>query len=127
MTIFQEFRNHNFDSDSQYQNFILKSDANDSSVVNDSLETRHSYWNKNFQPFDLDEYKEWLSRLDSAELDSKIDILNINEKTFSFQEIMDLVQKGEPVPGIRIIPDIVHSKQEASKSSLEPIKKPWEK
>ena len=43
----------------------------------------------------------------------------------SFQEIMEMVQKGIPVPGIKIIPDRLHHLP-LSQPSMAPRKKPWE-
>ncbi|KAI9840508.1 MAG: hypothetical protein M1837_001568 [Sclerophora amabilis] len=43
----------------------------------------------------------------------------------SFAHIVDLITKGEPVPGIREIPDVVWEGRE-SQSTTAPRKKPWE-
>ena len=47
------------------------------------------------------------------------------ERKLTFQEVMDLVMKGEPVPGVRKIPDQVHEGP-ASTPTLQPRRKPWE-
>ncbi|TGZ85115.1 hypothetical protein EX30DRAFT_368227 [Ascodesmis nigricans] len=43
----------------------------------------------------------------------------------SFQEIVDLITSGKPIPGIKEIPDIV-KEGEGSKSEREVRRKPWE-
>ena len=44
----------------------------------------------------------------------------------SFSHIVELITKGEPVPGVREIPDTV-LEGEASESRAETRRKPWEK
>ncbi|KAJ3120009.1 hypothetical protein HK100_000066 [Physocladia obscura] len=44
----------------------------------------------------------------------------------TFAEICALVAKGEPVPGIRLIPTTVHDKSLASISTAQRRPKPWE-
>ncbi|KAI8927417.1 hypothetical protein BC831DRAFT_510842 [Entophlyctis helioformis] len=44
--------------------------------------------------------------------------------SLSFQEIAERVSRGEPIPGIRSIPDTVHG--EGSVATLKPRRKPWE-
>ncbi|KAI9144243.1 hypothetical protein BKA69DRAFT_1122494 [Paraphysoderma sedebokerense] len=44
----------------------------------------------------------------------------------TFQEVIELVTAGKPVPGIRHIPNILNT-EEPSKSVLKPRPKPWEK
>jgi hypothetical protein len=147
--LFQEFRNYKFEDDLNYQNGIQKLNSKPdnsskdqvggcSKTIKDSLETRHFYWSKFFQSFDLNQYKEWISKLSKVEdveaacnntkaNSDDVEAAPAEEKSLSFQEIIEMVQKGESVPGIRMIPDVVHSQKEPSKSSLQPIKKPWEK
>ena len=131
---FIEFSEFNFEGDQRFQTGLKalhagSSRGDDRSTTEslDSLEARHFYWTKFYKSFDLAEYKEWLlasppkaSLLQSAPPVSA-------EKTLSFQEIMELVQKGEQVPGIKDIPDVVlELSTDAAKPKLEPIKKPWE-
>ncbi|KAI4228393.1 MAG: hypothetical protein L6R36_001676 [Xanthoria steineri] len=44
----------------------------------------------------------------------------------SFSQIVDLITKGEPIPGIREIPDTILVGQESSPATVK-RKKPWEK
>ncbi|KAJ3064219.1 hypothetical protein HDU99_004536 [Rhizoclosmatium hyalinum] len=44
----------------------------------------------------------------------------------SFAEICELVARGEPIPGIRLIPTTVHDRSLASVPQLAPRLKPWE-
>ena len=47
-------------------------------------------------------------------------------KPASFAEICELIQEGKPIPGIKDIPDTILEGQ-ASDSSVDGRKKPWEK
>ena len=44
----------------------------------------------------------------------------------SYQEIVDLIQSGEPVPGIKVIPQTVLAGQ-GTTATQERRRKPWEK
>jgi len=45
----------------------------------------------------------------------------------SFDEIVDLITTGKPVPGIRQIPDQLSTEIPSTSSTPTPPKKPWEK
>ena len=45
----------------------------------------------------------------------------------SFDEIVELISTGKPVPGIRQIPDQLNKDPPSTSSSPVPPKKPWEK
>jgi len=47
-------------------------------------------------------------------------------KAATFDEIVELIQSGKPIPGIRQIPDQLNSNT-PSTSSVQARKKPWEK
>jgi hypothetical protein len=44
----------------------------------------------------------------------------------SFQEIVQLIQNGEPIPGVREIPNVVLVGQDSG-PTVAPKRKPWEK
>ena len=48
-------------------------------------------------------------------------------KAPSFDEIVDLITMGKPVPGIRQIPDQLSTEIPSTSSTPTPPKKPWEK
>jgi hypothetical protein len=84
---------------------------------------------------DLETYKEWKA-LNAAIRDDKVNgyvtsgqiISNEPEPSlkFSYQEIVDMIQNGKPIPGIKNIPSTVLAGQgtTAAKSTR---RKPWEK
>ncbi|KAI9348918.1 hypothetical protein DFJ73DRAFT_934508 [Zopfochytrium polystomum] len=45
----------------------------------------------------------------------------------SFAEICAMVARGEPVPGVRTIPDTTYGMQMATSAQMQPRRKPWEK
>lgn len=49
-----------------------------------------------------------------------------NMQGSSYQKIVELIVSGQPVPGIKEIPDVVLGKEEASAHELKERKKPWE-
>ena len=49
------------------------------------------------------------------------------EKSASFDEIIQLITTGQPVPGIRQIPDQLSTEPPSTSTSPAPPKKPWEK
>jgi hypothetical protein len=44
----------------------------------------------------------------------------------SFDEIVELISAGKPIPGIRQIPDTLSTELPSISSSTVPPKKPWE-
>ncbi|KAJ3350293.1 hypothetical protein HDU91_006274 [Kappamyces sp. JEL0680] len=109
-SLFQAFDSHDFANDSKFQGGLTE-------TVADTLQLRHFYYSKFYQPFDLGAFLEWKEQKLAAEKKSQ---------SLSFAEVMDRVQKGLEIPGIRHIPDTLHRPEEASVSTLPPPKKPWE-
>ena len=102
--VFDQFESYNFEKDSRYQQG-LKSQS-----LKDSLQTRHFYFTKFYSQFDLQDF---ISHKQSCKL--------------SFKEVLERVQKGQPIPGIKHIPDTVYKEDvEIQKPCILPIKKPWE-
>jgi Family of unknown function (DUF5572) len=54
-------------------------------------------------------------------------IATTEEKGASFEEIIQLITTGQPVPGIRQIPDQLSTELPSASSIPVPPKKPWEK
>ena len=52
---------------------------------------------------------------------------SLDVKGPSFDEIVDLITTGKPVPGIRQIPDQLNTEIPSTSSTPTPPKKPWEK
>jgi len=49
----------------------------------------------------------------------------VETEKLDFNQVVEFVLQGKPLPGIKQIPSIVLSK--SSQPTLKPIKKPWEK
>lgn len=64
--------------------------------------------------FDLKRYRSWQQSHKET----------CNPDRLSFQQVMEMVSKGIPIPGIKKIPDITHGY--SSQPTMAPIKKPWE-
>jgi len=45
----------------------------------------------------------------------------------SFDEIVELITTGKPVPGVRTIPDLLNEEVPSVSANITPPKKPWEK
>lgn len=86
----------------------IKTDAS-----SNAIQRRHSI------TIDAERYRAWKEEQQSASMESR------PEYPKSFQEIMELLEKGIPVPGIKVIPDRLHD-QPPSQPSMAPRKKPWE-
>ncbi|KAJ3255240.1 hypothetical protein HK103_006374 [Boothiomyces macroporosus] len=100
--IFERFDSYDFDKDERFQ-------KGKASLAGDILQIKHFYYSKYFEKFDFQEYLDWKKP---------------KEQKLSFQDIMEKIQKGEEIPGIKQIPNTVH--ETSSSSNINPIKKPWE-
>jgi hypothetical protein len=54
-------------------------------------------------------------------------VTNEDYKSPSFDEIVELISSGKPVPGIRQIPEQLSTEPPSTSASPTPPKKPWEK
>ena len=76
-------------------------------------------------PTEPDLSKPWFEQLASAGLsednESKIEVSGP-----TFDEIVELISSGKPVPGIRQIPDMLSSESPSISTTKQPPKKPWE-
>lgn len=108
----QKFDQYPWDDDKDFQtglNQLLKSDTED--IEETILKAKaFFYYKKNGIHIDTEEYKQWKNK---------------NKK--SYNEIVDLILQGKPVPGIKTIPDTVLGDEASSISKAPQRKKPWEK
>lgn len=49
-----------------------------------------------------------------------------DDKGPSFDEVVELIQSGKPIPGIRQIPEQLNTETPSVSSSVTSPKKPWE-
>ncbi|ANZ74578.1 BA75_01130T0 [Komagataella pastoris] len=73
----------------------------------------------------LDDYQKW--EVQSTETRRLQEISSETAPHSSkYEDLVDLIVQGKPIPGIKNIPDMVHDSTNISQSSLELRKKPWE-
>jgi len=129
----------------------LSSDASEAQPL--IYKYKFFYFSKRVSPLDINVYEEWKTRETSQSSESALPnveqpertpdpsrpwfqqnpsreipaIEPSEEKTASFEEIIQLITTGQPVPGIRQIPDQLSTEPPSTSSSPAPPKKPWEK
>jgi hypothetical protein len=107
--IFKDFESFDFANNQQYLQGVKL-------LGMDTLETRHFYYCKHIQHFDLAQYLEFTK------------VVNLGEGTtlpkLSLDEIMNKIKNKEPIPGIKQIDSKTHGK--GTEPSLLPRKKPWQ-
>ncbi|KAJ1660632.1 hypothetical protein IWQ61_000459 [Dispira simplex] len=144
-TIFREFQDYDFDHDTEFQTgltrLITTTNLSATDYVDEAtlLKFKWYYFCRRFQPFSLDDYQKWVQRqtLPSTVNEAIISVKNDTPTTtdekkddtpthpLGFAELCQKILAGEPIPGIRVIPDTV-SQQPPSRSQMTPRKKPWE-
>ncbi|EGF83070.1 hypothetical protein BATDEDRAFT_85737 [Batrachochytrium dendrobatidis JAM81] len=151
--VFEQFLSYDFEKDERFTQGLQQAMGSVTTQVQDQMKLEQAkvfYFSKFIAPLDYAAYKKWQAatareaqtRLDSTlaqghlkqskeclveESDTTVDgetSHDLNETTLTFQEISERVARGEPIPGIRSIPDTVH--EHRSKPALLPLKKPWE-
>ncbi|KAI7903953.1 uncharacterized protein BX663DRAFT_505852 [Cokeromyces recurvatus] len=127
ITKFEAFDNYNFDKDEQFQLGIssLLNNKQDNEV---ELVERAKifYYTKFIENFDIEEYKTWKKGSQETMMKGK----DMNEKEnsatrFTFQEIVDMIEKGIEIPGIKQIPNVLNEGT-PSESKMLARPKPWE-
>lgn len=77
-------------------------------------------------PSDLS--RPWFEQIPSRHLpDDMASNADDESKGPSFDEIVELISNGKPVPGIRQIPDQLSTETPSISSDSTPPKKPWER
>jgi hypothetical protein len=122
--ILQKFLTYSFEDDPKYQAGALH-------IGKDSLETRRFYYDKFVSPFPIQLFQDWQAGKHAQEnLDETIrpPVIDLGDKfscnKLSFQEIVEKVQKGQEIDGVKQIEEKIHSK--GSESAVKPRAKPWE-
>eukprot|EP00053_Salpingoeca_punica_P022195 m.213989 g.213989 ORF g.213989 m.213989 type:complete len:160 (+) comp31134_c0_seq1:16-495(+) len=140
---FLRFRRHDFARDGVFQQGLSDVTAARGALSShDLLRLKALFYNRHVEPLDLASYTAWyrqhgLSPDDSQSQDGEGASRNLNSqsaaevtstKRLSLAEIMAYVQRGEPVPGSRIVDVAVASDMEFSQTNVaEAPRKPWEK
>ncbi|EIE79762.1 hypothetical protein RO3G_04467 [Rhizopus delemar RA 99-880] len=123
MSTFEAFEKYDFDNDAQFQSGIA-SLLNNKQENEDQLllKAKLFYYSKFFTPIQYDEYIKWKDSEHEPEPTSERE-----EKPprFTFQEIVDMIEKGIEIPGIKQIPNIINDGV-PSESKMKTRPKPWE-
>ncbi|KAJ3320416.1 hypothetical protein HDV06_005339, partial [Boothiomyces sp. JEL0866] len=98
--IFERFDLYDFENDDRFQ-------KGKAALSGNILQIKHFYYSKFQEKFDLNAYLEWKNKSSLKNTESTEDKEKEAPK-LTFQEIMEKIQKGEEIPGIKQIPDTVH-------------------
>lgn len=119
---YQEFEQFDFEGDEAFQQglrTILQNDGiHEHDVETVKLNAQIFYYNKQRgTDLTVDGYREWKDEPEVAE----------SKKPKSYNEIVELILSGKPIPGIKDIPDTTLGEEASSESRASERKKPWEK
>ncbi|KAI8577095.1 hypothetical protein K450DRAFT_253619 [Umbelopsis ramanniana AG] len=139
---FQAFDHYDFDKDDRFQAglpSLLKNQ--EGKTESERLEliqrARWFYYTKFVQAFDYTEYQQWkinrnptdnnISDKQDDPVQAKDSSTDDNEtpKRLTFQEIVERIEKGEEIPGIKQIPNKLNEAA-PSEAKLSARPKPWE-
>ncbi|KAH8550395.1 hypothetical protein BGW37DRAFT_428033 [Umbelopsis sp. PMI_123] len=124
---FQAFNNYDFDKDDRFQAglpSLLKNQEGKSESERSELIQRAKwfYYTKFVTRFDYEEYQQWSKNRNST-VNSATDA--DAPRRLTFQEIVDKIEKGEEIPGIKQIPNKLNEAP-PSEAKLSVRPKPWE-
>ncbi|KAF2238450.1 hypothetical protein EV356DRAFT_529427 [Viridothelium virens] len=143
---YEQLENYSWDSDEDFQSgldAILGANPSSEQAAELTLRARCFYYARKFnRDIDFDGYKAWRQQnLDLANGTNESEIpstQNAQAPTVStgqeqsapypasFAQVVELISSGQPIPGIKEIPDTVLTGQE-TESSTAKRKKPWER
>ncbi len=73
----------------------------------------------------LDDYQKWEAQFTETKRFQEISSERAPHSS-KYEELVDLIVQGKPIPDIKTVPDMVYDTTKISQSSLELRKKPWE-
>ncbi|KAI5787067.1 hypothetical protein EDC01DRAFT_631448 [Geopyxis carbonaria] len=145
IALFEAIRDHNWEDDLQFQvinnsqnalqKIISQFPSGDADSI--TINAKCFYWKRNMGvAVDTEAFKRWLSNggslqpaftVESTTTHNNFRSENGDDAPHSdaFSRIVKLIRAGEPIPGIREIPDIIN-KAPPSQSVRAERKKPWE-
>ncbi|KAI7876230.1 hypothetical protein K492DRAFT_151941 [Lichtheimia hyalospora FSU 10163] len=140
-TVYEAFTKYDFDSDQQFQSgmssILKQADANPETREQTLERAKWFYYNKFIQAFDFEGYQEWKSKDDTSEKkqveqqsedDKEKDSKENNDDKppkFTFQELVEMIESGKEIPGIRQIPNKLNEGT-PSEPKMPVRRKPWE-
>ncbi|KAF9168673.1 hypothetical protein DFQ26_002573 [Actinomortierella ambigua] len=149
---FERFDSYDFDTDANFQaglqSILTKQQDKTTEQQKEAVDNaKFFYFSRFVEAFDLNEYKTWKQSPQQQQSTSTDNNDNSaaqesvassaqpaqpagasSEPTYpkSFQEICELIASGQPIPGIRQIPNNL-AEGTPSETKLAPRQKPWEK
>ncbi|MCJ1285381.1 hypothetical protein MMC26_004721 [Xylographa opegraphella] len=140
--LFHQLDTYQWASDEEFQSglrAILGPDPKPEQAEQLTLRARCFYYSRKHNlAVDFDAYREWHARLGSSTQMKLEDAVNQSSEKFedraaeppapyplSFSHIVDLITSGQPVPGVKDIPNTVLDGQ-ASQATRPQRRKPWE-
>ncbi|KAL8742189.1 MAG: hypothetical protein Q9190_005292 [Brigantiaea leucoxantha] len=129
-SLFHELDNYPWSEDVEFQsglNAILASNSDPQQVEHLTLRARCFYYSrKHDTPIDFESYKAWRLASQPRPTSTPAPVLEPPAPyPTSFSQIVDLITKGEPIPGIKDVPDTVLTGHESMPTTAK-RKKPWE-
>ncbi|KAJ3187841.1 hypothetical protein HDU85_006234 [Gaertneriomyces sp. JEL0708] len=151
-SLYNEFVSYPWDTDERFQaglkSILTKEYPNPNVKENEIFKAKCFYFSKFEKPIDLDGFLSWRraqpggSNGSQAEPSATTSVSTVAREDHtatveqpkpsepqyprSFQELCEMVAKGEEIPGIKTIPNKINE-ESPSQSVLRPRKKPWEK
>ncbi len=90
------------------------------------IQAKAFYFSKKEQVnLDLSGYNEWLKNKTSSTADKTNTSNSKPPYSLNYQQLVELISSGQPIPGIQNVPNIV-LKNASAPSEAKPRKKPWE-
>ncbi|KAI8148617.1 hypothetical protein BJV82DRAFT_270496 [Fennellomyces sp. T-0311] len=131
---FEAFRGYDFDHDDKFQSgmaSILKRAQEDPSSENEVVErAKWFYYTKFVKSFDLEAFRAWNGSSGNEEKEEKKeeekkDAKEDAPRRLTFQELVEMIETGQEIPGIRQIPNKINEGT-PSEPKLSARRKPWE-
>ncbi|CDH50842.1 hypothetical protein RO3G_04467 [Lichtheimia corymbifera JMRC:FSU:9682] len=142
--VYEAFTKYDFDSDQQFQSgmssILKQADANPETREQTLERAKWFYYNKFIQAFDFEGYQKWKSQDDTSSKEEvqqeqqqpdhskEKDTKENDDKPpkFTFQELVEMIESGKEIPGIRQIPNKLNDGT-PSEPKMPVRRKPWEK
>ncbi|KAJ2747786.1 hypothetical protein GGI20_000256 [Coemansia sp. BCRC 34301] len=130
IAVYQAFDTYDFEHDEVFQAGLqsIESGRNNPKVME---KAKTFYYSRRFASIDFEKYTAW-KLADSATASSNSNHIAADETTdqqalppIPFAKVVDMIRRGETIPGIRKIPDEINSHVPSTSTSVAP-RKPWE-
>ncbi|KAI7894291.1 uncharacterized protein EV154DRAFT_499144 [Mucor mucedo] len=124
---FEAFDQYDFDKDVQFQSGIASLLNNKQANEAELLEkAKLFYYTKCVQGFDVEAYTSWKSEKQEPVVEQATKEETDKPPRFTFQELVDMIEKGIEIPGIKQIPNVLNEGT-PSEAKMTARPKPWER